>query len=81
MTSCSEIEEETGEEDGKQENPLGEIEKTMAAMPIHLHWGQIFSLLNEMHQHMIAGLKHPDSLLTRLAGSSSEKMVYFQSAR
>ena len=46
MTLCSELEEVTYEEDGKQENSLGETDKTVAtleAIPICLNWGQILS--------------------------------------
>jgi len=32
MTSCSKLEEEADEEDGRQENSLGETDKTMAAL-------------------------------------------------
>jgi len=30
----------------------------LEAIPMHLHWGKIFSLLDEMRQHMVAALKH-----------------------
>ena len=49
MTSCSEVEEEAGEEDGRRENSLGETDKTMAAletMPMHLNWDK--SLVYQM---------------------------------
>ena len=61
MTSCSKVEEEIGEEDGKQENSSGdtdEIVATLEAMPMPLNWGKIFSLPNETSQHMIIALKH-----------------------
>jgi len=47
MTSCSKEEEEIGEEDGTEENSSGEMDEIVAAleaMPMHLIWGQIFSL-------------------------------------
>ena len=59
MTSCFEVKEES---DKRQENSLGEIDKTLAtleAIPVRLNWGQIFSPPNEMHQHMVTALKHP----------------------
>jgi len=60
MTSCCEIEEETNEEDGRQENSLGEKDKTLTtleAMLVCLSWGQILSLPNETCQHMPTALK------------------------
>ena len=63
MTSCFEVEEES---DKRQENSLGEIYKTLAALeaiPVRLSWAQICSLLNETHQHMATALKHPESNL------------------
>jgi len=48
MTLFSEVEEEIGEENGKQENSSTEINKALAALkaiPVRLHWGQIFSPL------------------------------------
>ena len=59
MTSCFKVEEESDE---RQENSLGEIDKILVALeaiPMHLDWGQIFSLPNEMRQHMVTALKHP----------------------
>jgi len=41
MTSCFEVEEEIGEEEEKQENSLGETEKTLVAleaMSVCLNW-------------------------------------------
>jgi len=32
MTSCSKLEEEIGEEDGRQENSLGEMDETMVVL-------------------------------------------------
>jgi len=58
MTSSFEVE---GESNERQENSLGEIDKTLAtleAIPAHLNWGQIFNLPNETHQHMVIALKH-----------------------
>ena len=43
MTSCSEVEEEIGEEDGSQMNSLAKIDQTLAALEainVHLHWGK-----------------------------------------
>jgi len=60
MTSCFEVKEES---DKRQENSLREIDKTLAtleAIPVRLNWGQIFSPPNEMHQHMVTALKHPE---------------------
>jgi len=59
MTSCFEVEEESNE---RQENSIGEIDKTLAALeaiPVCLNWGQIFSLPNETCQHMLTALRHP----------------------
>jgi len=84
MTSCSEAKEELDGEDGRQESSLGEIDKTLAALEAilaRLNWGQIFSLCDETRQHMVVALAHPNSLLTRSIGPSSEKMVNFQLAR
>ena len=56
MTSCSEVKEETGEEDGMQENSPRKIDKTLAtleAITVCLNWGQIFSLSYKTHQHMV----------------------------
>ena len=44
---CPEVEEVTSEEDDKQESSLAETNITMATLetiPMHLKWGQIFSL-------------------------------------
>jgi len=63
MTSCSEVEEYTKEEDGRQENSSPEKDKTLVALEatsVLLNWGQIFSLPNETRQHMVATLKHPE---------------------
>jgi len=52
--------EETDEEDDRQENSPGETDKTLAApkaIPMHLNWGQIFSLPDETRQHMVAALQ------------------------
>jgi len=62
MASCFEVEEEADEEDGRQENSPTELCKTLAAleaMPIHLNWGQILSLPDDMRQRMVIALKHP----------------------
>jgi len=43
MTSCFEAEEELDKEDGRQENSLGKIDKTLVALdaiPVHLNWGK-----------------------------------------
>ena len=43
MISCSEAKEDANEEDGKQENSLGETDKTVAtleAMLMCLNWGK-----------------------------------------
>jgi len=59
MTSCFEVEEESDE---RHENSLCEIDKTLAALEailVRLNWGKIYSLPNEMHQHMVIALKHP----------------------
>jgi len=63
MTSCSKVEEESDTEDGRQENSLGEMDKTLDALeaiPVRLNWEQIFSQPNETHQHMVIALKHPE---------------------
>ena len=63
MTSYSEVEEEVDEEDDRQENSLGEIYETLAALeaiPMRITCGQIFSLRDEAHQHMATTLKHPE---------------------
>jgi len=62
MTLCYEVEEEADEEDGREENSSGEMDKTVATletMPKSLNRGQIFSLLNENRQHKVTALKHP----------------------
>ena len=83
MTSCSEVK-ELSEEDGRRENSSKEINKTMAAleaMPICLNWGRIFSMFNEMLHHVATALKHLELFANKVGWPSSEKMVYFQSAR
>jgi len=59
--SCSEVEGEIDEGDGRQGNFPREIDKNWAAlevMTVCLNWGQIFSLADEMCQHMLPTLKH-----------------------
>jgi len=66
MTSCSDLKEGTDEEDEKSEKSPGETEKTLAALvviPIYLKWGQIFSLLGETRQHMVAACNNQKSML------------------
>ena len=62
MTSCFEVEEESNEENGKHENSLGELNKTLAALeaiPVGLNWEQICSLPDKTRQHMVTALTHP----------------------
>jgi len=60
MASCSEVEEEIGEANGRQENFLAKIDNILAALeaiPVRLNWGQIFSLPDEMRKDMAAAMK------------------------
>jgi len=66
MTSGFELKEESDE---RQENSLGEIDKTLAALevvPVHLIWGQIFKLRNTTDQHMVKSLKHLELIADRI---------------
>ena len=79
MTSYSEVEEEIGEANGRQEKfptEIGKILVDLDAIPVRLNWEQIFCLLDETCQYMVTALKHPNSFLTRSIGPSLEKMVY-----
>jgi len=71
LTSCSELEEETGEEGVSKENCSGVTDKTVATlkdMPICLSWGQTFSFPNEMRQQMVMSLQHPEIYAERVKG-------------
>jgi len=66
MTSCFEVEEESNK---RQENSLGKIDKTLAALeaiPVCLNWGQIFSLPNKRCRHMVTTLKHPELIADKV---------------
>jgi len=39
---------------------------TLEAMVMHLNWGQIFSLPNETHQHMVTALQCPEHYAKRV---------------
>jgi len=86
MTSCSEVEEETNDEDCRQENSPGETDKTLAtleAMPIRLNWGQIFSFPNKTRQHMIAALKNSEIYADKDKGAEemSEGLIQYGSCK
>ena len=54
-----EVKEDIDEEGGNKKNCSGETDKTLAALdviPMRMNWGHIFSLPNEMRQHMVAAL-------------------------
>jgi len=71
MTLCSDLEEETDEEGVSKENCSGETDKTMAAleaMPMCLNWRQIFSLSNEMCQHMVIALQQLEIYAEKVKG-------------
>ena len=59
VPSCSELEDETNEEGISKGNCSEQMNKAVAAlkaMLICLNWGEIFSLPNETHQHMVIAL-------------------------
>jgi len=61
MTSCSELEEEEDEGSDRQEESPGVADKTLTvleALPARMGWEQIFCLLDEMRQHVVAALEH-----------------------
>jgi len=69
MTSCFEVEEETGKEDGRQENSPAEMDKPLAALEVilvRLNRGPILSLPEEMRQHMVAALKHQELCIDKV---------------
>ena len=62
ITSYFELEEEEDKGSDRQENSLRVANKTLTileALPTHMGWRQIFCLLEEMHQHVVAVLQHP----------------------
>ena len=64
MTSCSKVEEEIEVEDDRQKNSLRETDKILTAleaMPMHLNWGKIFSLLDK-HTNHGCHLAEPENL-------------------
>ena len=59
-------------EDGRKENSLGEMDKTLAtlrATAVLLHWGQIFSLLDKTHQHVVPPCRTHKSIGYKRNGS------------
>jgi len=73
ITSCFEVEEESDKEDGRHENSLGEIDKTLAALEailVHLNWGQIINLPDDIRQHMVGTLKHPNVITDKVSRAS-----------
>jgi len=71
VSSCSEVEEETYKDGGSKENCSAETDQTVAAlkaMPICLNWGNMFSLPNMAHQHMVVALQHQKIYANKVKG-------------
>jgi len=71
MTSCSELEEDEDEGSDKQGESPRIADKTLTileALPARMGWGQIFCLLDEMRQHIVAALQHPELYADKIKG-------------
>jgi len=80
MTLCSELEEEEDEgSDGQEESPRV-VDKTLTileVLPARMGWGQIFYLLDQMCQHVVAILQQPEFYADKIkdVGGSTEGPV------
>ena len=53
------------------ENSPGEMDRTLAtlqAILIRLNWGQMFSLFDEIHRHMVIALQNPEIYTDKVKG-------------
>jgi len=80
MTFCSELKKEENEGSNRQDKPLRVAEKPLTileALPTHMDWKQIFCLPNEMHQHVVSTLQHPELYTNKVkyVGGLTESLV------